>query len=243
MAEIDLSSISALPVEERIKLAQAIWNTIPEPAAERTAARSWNAGEIDAASWAAFFGKEALLYLHHVDDQLPYEAHRFLQTCGLPKSMLFEGNHEQSISFAPLADPIVGYNSLIGWGIFFDSELDARMSQQLVIGHVNSEAGVASFCVEKTTGAVNLVNIAAIPPQTLANSSILQFAQSLQTAVEWSRQREEYRTIPADFIAQLEDRLRSIDRNAFASADNYWPSVIRTIDHRQGMWRVLGGGE
>lgn len=239
MAEIDLSSVSALPIEERIKLAQAIWKTIPESGAEQP----WTVTKPDAAWWADYFGVDALIYLRHVEARLPHDAHRFLQTCGLPKSIVLEGRDEQSISFAALAEPLVGYNSLIGWGIFFDSELDARMSEQLVIGQVDSAAGVASFCVEQQSGVVNLVNIAAAPPQTLVNSSVLQFAQSLQAAIEWSVQREEYRTLPIGFAGQLESRLRMIDADAFADRENHWPRMLRTIDDHQGHWRVIREAE
>lgn len=240
MAEIDLSSISALPIEERIKLAEAIWSTIPEqaPPSQRNSIRSWSVPSLDVAAWRSFFD-DALIRLHASDDQLPAEAQRFLQTFGLPKMVRFHGGEPFTMSFEPLADPIVGYNSLIGWGIFFDSELDARMSEQLVIGHVDSAAGVASLAIERTTGAVHLVNIAALPPQTVVNSSVVQFAQSLQAAIAWSQEREEFNAVPTDFVTQLKDRLQAIDRAAFAAADNYWPSVIGTMGQRAGTWRVL----
>lgn len=244
MAEIDLSSISALPIEERIKLAQAIWSTIPEQdsTSQRNSIVAWHAPALDATAWASQF-EDALVHLHASDDQLPHDVRRFLQTFGLPKVIRYDGDEPFTMSFEPLADSIVGYNSLIGWGIFFDSELDARMSEQLVIGHVDSASGVASLAIERTTGVVNLVNIAALPPQTLVNCSITQFAQSLQAAIEWSQERDDYRTVPVDFVPQLAQRLEVIDRVAYADADNYWPRLIATLEQRLGTWRVLSETE
>ncbi|EAQ81880.1 SUKH-4 family immunity protein [Blastopirellula marina] len=249
MAEIDLSGISALSVEERIKLAQAIWDTIPDPAtttatnlspryAHGAAVDTWRVPGLQVESWISFFGADQLTYLHPSDDQLRGDVQGFLQSFGLPHTVQFSGAQELKISFAPLTSPIVGYNSLIGWGIFFDSELDARLGEQLVIGQEDSAAGVASLCVDRITGVVNRLDITAAPPQMFVNSSVLQFGQSLQAAVAWSQEREQFRTIPADFTSQLEQRLRTIDRAAFAAAEHYWPNLLATISIRHRGWRV-----
>ncbi|UUO07527.1 SUKH-4 family immunity protein [Blastopirellula sp. J2-11] len=245
MAEIDLSGLSALSVEERIQLAQAIWKTIPPDPATRshdqlpgTAVDTWRVPGLDVESWISFFGADQLTYLHPSDDQLRADVQGFLQTFGLPHTIQFVGAQDFEISFAPLTSPIVGYNSLIGWGIFFDSELDTRLGEQLVIGQEDSIAGVASLCVERTTGVVSRLDITVAPPQTLVNSSVLQLGQSLQAVVEWSQEREQFRTIPADFTSQLEQRLRAIDRAAFAAAENYWPNLLATTNLRNSVWRV-----
>lgn len=194
---------------------------------------------MDASEWKSAFGADRLTYLHADDDQLPSEARRFLTKYGFPTVVIFEELHSFEISFSPLTNRLVAYNTMIQWGDFPDPELDAAWANQLVIGEEEFCNGHASHCVHRTSGVITRIDVEISDPECFVNSDLRRFGESLLAAIDWSRERRELKEVPADFVSHLADRIKAIDSAAFDDPDNFWPNLIDVAyDNHHEFWDV-----
>jgi hypothetical protein len=161
---------------------------------------------------------------------LPKEAHDFLVDFGLPRVMMFEWRSSFEITFAPLATELIPYSDVIRWGDFFNRELAERWSQQLVIGEEEFCNGHASFCVHKQTGVVTRIDCELSAPETFVNSTVIQFAESLLAAKEWSDQALSRGGAPTRSAFQsLASDLKVIDCRVFDNQSSFWRKFIEFI--------------
>ena len=106
---------------------------------------------------------------------------------GLPRVVIFEWSSPFYISFSPLQEELVAYNTVFSWGDFYNEVLDRDWSHRLVVGEEEFCNGHASFCVHEHDGMVNRLDRELLrDPQCFVNSNIELFGMSLLFAQQRS---------------------------------------------------------
>jgi hypothetical protein len=171
-----------------------------------------------------------LLHCRPDEKRLPQTAREFLTTFGLPSVVIFELHSSFEISFAPLKNELMPYNSAIRWGDFYSEELDREWSHQFVLGEEEFCNGHASFCVHDNTGTVNRLDCELNNPICFVNSSVELFGKSLLFAQQWSVNTHDQGALPtAESFETLINGLKRCDPRAFEDRRCFWRSMIEYV--------------